>query len=61
MDSKGDTFRFLVDKKYNPYFKEFEYLDYNELKNAIDNIYVFFDFITSIPIKELDVNIINNA
>ncbi|MDD2487492.1 MAG: hypothetical protein PHS92_03915 [Candidatus Gracilibacteria bacterium] len=55
MDEKGDVFKYLTDKNYKPYFEEFEYINYPQIKESIDKIYNFFSYIVYIPIEDLGI------
>jgi len=43
-DQKADVWRYLIDMKYNLYFEEGKFVDYNNLKDALNELYGVMDF-----------------
>lgn len=44
-DKNGDVWRYLINKKGNLYFNECKFIDYPNLKETINYIYSFLDYI----------------
>ncbi len=48
IDEQSDVFRYLLDKNGELYFKDWEYIDYPNLKESMNYLYEVLDFIHTI-------------